>query len=71
MAAKTKSQCYLILEYLQKNPQGITPLDALYHAHCMRLAARISDLKKRGFVIVTEPVSGAQYCRYRLIKEER
>lgn len=70
MAAKPKSQCDLILEYLQKNPQGITPLDALYHAHCMRLAARISDLRKRGFVIVSEPVQGAQYCRYRLMKEE-
>ena len=40
----------MILMYL--HDQGsITPMDALREFGCMRLAARISDLKERGYQI--------------------
>lgn len=70
-ATKTESQCSQILDYLMKHENGMTAYDALYHFHCMRLAARIADLRARGFVIETEPVQGANYCRYKLVKETR
>lgn len=36
---------------------SITPLDALKGCGCMRLAARINDLRAGGFKIKTEKVS--------------
>ena len=39
-----------ILQHLQEG-KSITPLDALNNYGCMRLAARISELKKQGHVI--------------------
>ena len=71
MAEKTTSQCASILKYLEKHPQGLTAYDALYYFGCMRLAARIADLRAKGYVIETVPLQGVSYCRYRLIKEER
>lgn len=71
MAEKTTSQCVSILKYLEKHPQGLTAYDALYYFGCMRLAARISDLRAKGYIIETVPLQGVSYCRYRLIKEER
>ena len=40
----------MILLYLKEH-RSITALDALREFGCMRLAARISDLKKRGYDI--------------------
>lgn len=71
MAEKTTSQCAAILKYLEKHPQGLTAYDALMYFGCMRLAARISDLRAKGYIIETVPLQGVSYCRYRLIKEER
>ena len=34
----------------------LTPLDALQRYGCFRLGARIYDLKKEGFNIISEPV---------------
>ena len=47
---------------------GITPLYALKRFGCMRLAARISDLRKKHPLIRTEMVSydGSRYARYTL-----
>lgn len=39
-----------ILMYMQTEGE-ITPLDALREFNCMRLAARISDLRKAGYKI--------------------
>lgn len=39
-----------ILDYMRENG-CITPLDALREFGCMRLASRISDLKKLGYKI--------------------
>lgn len=47
------TQTLLILRYLQ-DFGAITPLDAMREFGCMRLAARISDLRAAGFKISRE-----------------
>lgn len=62
------SQANAILKHLQDG-NGITPMDALNLCDCFRLSARIADLKKRGYDIVTEKVKveGGKYvARYHL-----
>lgn len=64
------NQCDKILAYIRENG-SITPLDALREFGCMRLASRISDLKRLGYTIKStmetsknkygEPVSYARY----------
>lgn len=44
------TQCEEILEYLRENG-SITPLEAMQEFGCMRLAARISDLREQGVSI--------------------
>ena len=39
------SQCERILDYIEKNG-SITQIDALREFGCMRLASRISDIKR-------------------------
>lgn len=68
---KTETQADKILRYMDAHKDGITALDALDLCGCMRLAARIADLRARGFVIESRPVKGANYCKYVLVKEER
>lgn len=68
------SQCDKILSYIEENG-SITQLDALREFGCMRLASRISDLKRQGVPVITkmetsknrygEPIS---YARYSLCK---
>jgi hypothetical protein len=41
----TQSQSKQIYEYLKTHPEGMTPLQALEIVHCMRLAARINDIR--------------------------
>ena len=61
------SQASRILEYM-KAGNSITPLDALRLFGCMRLGARIYDLKQRGYVINTSIVkdkdTGKRYALY-------
>lgn len=45
-----ESQCKKILQYIEENG-SITQLDALREFGCMRLASRMSDLKKRGYPV--------------------
>lgn len=52
---KAKSQKSLVLEYIERNG-SITPLEAQKHIGCLRLGARIWDLKHDGYNIVTEMV---------------
>lgn len=61
------SQCQLILDYLKVH-KSITQWDALMEIGCMRLASRISELRKRGVPIITdnETRNGKTYARYRL-----
>ena len=62
------SQTTQILSHLKRKP--ITPQDALRHYGCMRLAARISDLRLRGHNIQTEMVAKDEkrFARYRLVR---
>lgn len=66
------SQSRKILAYLQAG-NSLTALDALYLFSCMRLGARIYDLKQEGHVIRTQLVkdenSGARYARYALVSK--
>lgn len=64
------TQCDMIIRYLQDHG-SITQLDALREFGCMRLAARISDIRKRGHGIRKEFEEGknrygdsVSYARY-------
>ena len=69
------TQCKRILAYIEEN-KSITQLDALREFGCMRLASRISDLKKQGVPVkrimetaknrYEEPV---RYARYSLMED--
>lgn len=58
-----------ILKHLNRKP--ITPLEALEHYGCFRLAAIIHVLRKRGHEIKTvdKTVNGKTFAQYFLIKE--
>lgn len=62
-----------ILKYLQEGNQ-ITPLVALREFGCMRLAARINDLRAKGYTIESRPVKvptrigTTTVSKYRLIQ---
>ena len=44
------TQCHQILDYIRKYG-SITQLEAIRDLGCMRLAARISDLRRQGYPI--------------------
>ena len=56
MDSRKVTQCEKILAYMEREG-GITPLDALREFGCMRLASRITDLRKSGVAIDKEMVS--------------
>lgn len=68
------SQNEMILEYLRTHKEeGITPKEALNHIGCMRLSARIHDLRAMGYDIVMDlvdvPIRGGRktkVSRYKL-----
>jgi hypothetical protein len=65
----TKSTNQKIREWLEKG-RSITPLQALQKWGCMRLGARINDLRNEGWHIITETVKkdGKRYAKYQLAK---
>lgn len=65
------SQTENILAHLQK--KSITPLDAFTLYGCMRLAARIQDLKAEGHDIITtiERSNGKKFARYTLLRRKK
>ena len=70
------NQCETILRHL-RDYGSITSLEAMQEYGIMRLASRISDLKKSGVVIRTDTVSGKNrygertcFARYSIIKED-
>lgn len=69
------TQCEKILRYMRE-AGGITPMEAIEQFGCMRLAARIADLKEQGVPIKKETIKrknrfGEQvsFARYSLQKE--
>jgi len=69
---KKRSQNDMILDYL-KSGKSITPLEALDKFGCMRLGARISDLRKRGHPIRSDNVvkNGKRYAKYSLVETKQ
>ena len=70
------TQCTKILEYI-KTHGSITPNDADRAFHCKRLASRITDLKKRGYIIESKLETGinadgrrVRYARYSILGKE-
>lgn len=67
-----KSQNDTIQEYLEAG-HSITPLEALNKFNCLRLGARVADLKKRGLDIVTKIIKDSdtskRYASYFLRRE--
>ena len=59
------TQCKQILAYMERHG-SITPLDALREFGCMRLSARILDLRKLGWNIRTikTTYNGKKFARY-------
>ena len=74
---KNDSQCELILRYMDEHG-SITSLEAMQYFGCMRLASRISDLRKRGYMIVRTMVTmfnedgsyRGHYAEYHLATED-
>ena len=56
-----------------RNYGSITPLEALDLYGCMRLAARVNDLRKRGHEIRTDTVErdGKRWAKYSLGRQTR
>ena len=70
------TQCERIVEYMRKFG-SITTLQAFNDLGCTRLTSRITDLKKEGYLIKGEFVSGknrlgetVHYKKYSLIERE-
>jgi hypothetical protein len=59
------TQTEMIRAHLQSG-RDLSPIDALNHYGCFRLAARIIELRKAGLDIetVTETRNGKKYARY-------
>lgn len=69
MQKTSTTQCAGILKYLQAG-NTLTPVEAQVNFGSFRLAARIKDLRQKGYPIVTEvkvnPVTKAKYASYKL-----
>ncbi|MEA4876806.1 hypothetical protein SDC9_128298 [bioreactor metagenome] len=65
MSVETVCQCEQLQEALERG-ERITALEALRRFGCLRLSARIYDLKKRGVPIESETVkrNGKQFKEY-------
>jgi|TARA_R100000734_G_C3313910_1_gene105349 hypothetical protein len=66
----SESQNKAILEYLKKG-KTITPLEALPKFGCLRLSARIFNLREAGHHIITNRITRGDktFAEYTLIKE--
>ncbi|MBR2493295.1 MAG: helix-turn-helix domain-containing protein [Paludibacteraceae bacterium] len=78
MARKgAETQCEQILRYMDEHG-SITSLEAIKYFGCLRLASRINDLRKRGYMIVKNMVRmenedgsyRGQYAEYHLATED-
>lgn len=63
------SKCDRIRSWLRSG-RAITPVEALNRFGCMRLAARIHELRQQGLPIITKRVqrNGATVARYRMAR---
>ncbi len=74
---KHEAQCNLILRYMDEHGP-ISSLVAMKEFGCMRLASRINDLRKKGYMIVTDMIRVededgkyvGKYAEYHLANED-
>jgi hypothetical protein len=62
------TQTEMIRAHLQSG-RDLSPIDALNHYGCFRLAARIKELRNQGLPIetLTEQRNGKAWAKYRLV----
>ena len=63
----------MILNFLESG-ESLTPIEALEKFQCFRLAARMNDLRKKGYVIQTEILkddNGKSYASYSIPKDQK
>ena len=67
MSTNTKNQTNRILRHL-KSGRGITPLSALTRFGCMRLAARIEEMRQEGIQVRSRTLrrNGKRFACYSL-----
>jgi len=65
MSKDNETQNDKILSYLEEG-NSISPMDALNHFGCFRLASRIHDLRSDGHFIETIRIAGRKYAEYKL-----
>jgi|TARA_B100000085_G_C18476717_1_gene485465 hypothetical protein len=68
--SRLSSQNAMILNFLESGG-SLTPIEALEKFQCFRLAARMNDLRNKGYVIQTEILkddNGKSYASYSLPK---
>jgi len=71
--SRLNSQNAMILNFLESGG-SLTPIEALEKFQCFRLAARMNDLRKKGYVIETEILkddNGKSYAVYSLPKTQQ
>jgi len=71
--SRLSSQNAMILNFLESGG-SLTPIEALEKFQCFRLAARMNDLRKKGYVIQTEILkddNGKSYASYSIPKTEK
>jgi len=64
--SRLSSQNAMILNFLESGG-SLTPIEALEKFQCFRLAARMNDLRNKGYVIQTEILkddNGKSYASY-------
>jgi hypothetical protein len=71
--SRLSSQNAMILNFLESGG-SLTPIEALEKFQCFRLAARMNDLRKKGYVIQTEILkddNGKSYASYSIPKDQK
>ena len=71
--SRLNSQNAMILNFLESG-ESLTPIEALEKFQCFRLAARMNDLRKKGYVIQTEILkdnNGKSYASYSIPKDQK
>jgi hypothetical protein len=61
-----KSQNEQLIELMQK--QWISPLDALAKVGCMRLAARVLDIKNQDYMVLDRWADNKKFKEYRIAR---
>lgn len=76
MKKNKTTQNQLIIDYMNRYT-WITPLDAIINCGCYKLATRVSELRKKGYLIIDEWIEvpkrmggTTRVKRYRLAGEE-